>query len=137
MIFVLYIDDQQDLLNIGKIFLEKSGEISADICSDPKKAFDHLTTRNYDAIISDYEMPEIDGITLLKNIRQRGCNTPFIIFTGKGREEVVIDALNSGADFYLQKGGAPKPQFAELSHKVRQAVRRKQAEDEKETQYRE
>ena len=73
MISVLYIDDQQDLLNIGKIFLEKSGEISADICSDPKKAFYNLTTRNYDAIISDYEIPEIDGITLLKNIRQRGC----------------------------------------------------------------
>lgn len=128
MISVLYIDDQEDLLNIGKIFLEKSGEISADICSDPKKAFDHLTTRNYDAIISDYEMPEIDGITLLKNIRQRGCNTPFIIFTGKGREEVAIDALNSGADFYLQKGGDPKAQFIELIHKLKKAVDKQKTE---------
>jgi len=128
MISVLYIDDQQDLLTIGKLFLEKSGEISADICSDPEKAFSHLTKKSYDAIISDYEMPVIDGITLLKKIRQQGCNSPFIIFTGKGREEVVIEALNSGADFYLQKGGDPKAQFIELIHKVKKAVDKQKAE---------
>jgi DNA-binding NarL/FixJ family response regulator len=53
---------------------------------------------------------------------------PFIIFTGKGREEVVIEALNSGADFYIQKGGDPKAQFAELAHKIRQAVQIKIAQ---------
>ncbi|MCX6689152.1 MAG: PAS domain S-box protein, partial [Methanoregula sp.] len=61
--------------------------------------------------------------------RARGDKTPFILFTGKGREEVVIEALNSGADFYLQKGGDPGAQFAELSHKIRQAAARKMAED--------
>ena len=42
---------------------------------------------------------------------------PFIIFTGKGREEVVIEAINSGADSYLQKGGDPRMQFGELGQK--------------------
>ena len=46
---------------------------------------------------------------------------------GKGREEVVIEALNFGADFYLQKGGKPVPQFTELEHKIRQAVQQRQA----------
>ncbi len=41
---------------------------------------------------------------------------------------VVIEAINSGADFYLQKGGQPRAQFAELAHKVRQAVQRRRAE---------
>ncbi len=77
MISVLYIDDQQDLLTIGKLFLEKSGEISADICSDPEKAFSHLTKKSYDAIISDYEMPVIDGITLLKKNQTTGLQFPF------------------------------------------------------------
>ncbi|MCA1917573.1 PAS domain S-box protein, partial [Methanospirillum hungatei] len=57
-------------------------------------------------------------------------NIPFILFTGRGREEVVIEALNNGADFYLQKGGDPKAQFAELGHKIRQAVSRLKAEHE-------
>ena len=47
---------------------------------------------------------------------------PFILFTGRGREEVVIEAINNGVDFYLQKGGDPKAQFAELGHKIKKAV---------------
>ncbi len=73
-------------------------------------------------------MPEMDGIAFLKVVRARGDKTPFIIFTGKGREEVVIEALNSGADFYLQKGGEPRSQFAELVHKIRHAVSHRQAD---------
>ncbi|MCX6690326.1 MAG: PAS domain S-box protein [Methanoregula sp.] len=61
------------------------------------------------------------------------------MFTGKGREEVVIQALNAGADGYLQKGGESGAQFAELSHKIKQATTRKMAEDslrESEERYR-
>jgi PAS domain S-box-containing protein len=73
-------------------------------------------------------MPDMDGIAFLKVVRERFWDIPFILFTGQGREEVVIDAINNGADFYLQKGGDPNALFAELSHKIRQAVRGKQAE---------
>ena len=70
----------------------------------------------------------ISNIEFLKKIRTSGNTIPFIIFTGKGREEVVIQALNDGADFYLQKGGEPKSQFAELSHKIRQSIQQRKAE---------
>jgi len=70
----------------------------------------------------------MDGITFLKNLRSAGDATPFIIFTGRGREEVVIEALNSGADFYLQKGGDPIAQFTELAHKLRHAIERRRAD---------
>ena len=70
----------------------------------------------------------MDGIVFLKTVRSQGNTIPFIIFTGKGREEVVIEALNSGADFYLQKGGDPKAQFVELAHKIRQAIQIKGAQ---------
>ena len=69
----------------------------------------------------------MDGIEFLKAVRGRYGDIPFILFTGKGREEVVIAAINNGADFYLQKGGAPDAQFAELAHKIRKAVERRQA----------
>lgn len=76
-------------------------------------------------------MPGMDGIELLKVIRERFGDIPFVLFTGRGREEIVIEAIESGADFYLQKGGDPVSQFAELAHKIRQALRRKEAERSK------
>lgn len=73
-------------------------------------------------------MPGMDGITFLKKTREISGLIPFILFTGRGREEVVIEAINNGADFYLQKGGEPVSQFAELAHKIRLAIQKKRAE---------
>lgn len=92
------------------------------------EARERLRSRRYDVIVSDYQMPGTNGIPFLKELRNQGDSIPFIIFTGKGREEIVIEAINSGADFYLQKGGDPNAQFAELRHKVRQAAQRWTAE---------
>ena len=121
-IAVLYVDDERGLLDIGKIFLEYSGEMQVDIVESPSEALEKLCTADYDCIISDYQMPKMDGIEFLKSVRSRWGKVPFILFTGRGREEVVIEALNNGVDFYLQKGGNPAAQFAELAHKVRMAV---------------
>ncbi len=69
------------------------------------------------------------GIDFLKSLRLQGHNLPFILLTGKGREEVVIDALNSGADFYLQKGGDPRAQFTELEHVINKVVEKHRTEE--------
>ena len=125
---VLYVDDEPALLEMAKLYLEMNGAFSVYTLTSAKIALDQLSTEHYDAIISDYQMPETDGIAFLKQLKASGNTTPFIIFTGKGREEVVIEALNEGADFYLQKGGEPKAQFTELANKIRYAVSRKRAE---------
>lgn len=127
---VLYVDDEPGLLGIGKLFLEKQGGFYVDTFASARVALDQLDREQYDAIISDYQMPEMDGITFLKHLKAAGNTTPFIIFTGRGREEVVIEALNEGADFYIQKGGEPKAQFAELANKIRYAVTRRQVEED-------
>jgi PAS domain S-box-containing protein len=127
-ITALYVDDEPDLLEIARLFLEKDGEIRVDTCLSPLIARDNLRSKRYDIIISDYQMPEMDGIAFLKAVRSEFGPLPFILFTGRGREEVVIEAINNGADFYLQKGGDPQAQFAELAHKIRQAVSQKRAE---------
>lgn len=126
---VLYVDDEPDLLEITKLYLEISHEFAVDTATSAQEILDNRDLLVYDAIISDYQMPEMDGITFLKHLKAAGNTTPFIIFTGRGREEVVIEALNNGADFYLQKGGEPKSQYAELSNKIRYAISRKQAEE--------
>ncbi len=104
MISVLFVDDEPALLEITRLYLEKSGSITVETCRSALEALGILKNRQFDVIVSDYEMPLMDGIMFLKILRAEGNDTPFLIFTGKGREHVVIDALNNGADYYLQKG---------------------------------
>lgn len=127
---VLYVDDDPLLLDAGRLYIQKLSSFTVDIAESATEALTRLGQIPYDAIISDYQMPVMDGISFLKYLRENRNNIPFILFTGKGREEVVIEALNHGADYYLQKGGQPKAQFTELIHKVRLAIEKRQAEKE-------
>ncbi len=126
MISVLYIDDEEDLLTLGKLYLERHGDFTVDTCASSGKAIDKIQKGAYDAILSDYQMPGMNGLALLKQVRALFGDIPFILFTGRGREEVVIEAIENGVDFYLQKGGDPKPQFAELAHKIKKSVEQNQ-----------
>ena len=128
MFHVLYVDDEPDLLEICKMFLEANAGFAIDTLTAAGDALVTLPEKQYDAIVSDYQMPCMDGIAFLKAVRASGNTIPFILFTGRGREEIVIQALNEGADFYLQKGGDPESQFAELAHKIRQAIQQRRAE---------
>jgi PAS domain S-box-containing protein len=125
---VLLIDDEPYLLDVSKQFLELDRSITIDTTNSAVLAFDLIASLEYDVVVSDYQMPGKDGIQLLKEMREMGNMTPFILFTGKGREEVAIEALNSGADFYLQKGGDPKTQFKELSNMIKKTVQRRRME---------
>ncbi|MFA4877106.1 MAG: PAS domain S-box protein [Methanoregula sp.] len=128
MISVLLVDDEDSLLDLTKTFLEKAKDIEV---TATLSAFDALTLMESDmfhAVVSDYEMPLMNGIDFLKAVKSRGDDTPFIIFTGRGREYVAIDALNNGAAFYLQKGGDVTTQYAELRNMIHQAVQRRQSE---------
>jgi CheY-like chemotaxis protein len=129
MISVLYVDDEPSLLELTKLFLEGTGEFQVDTAESAPYALDILRHRVYDAIISDYQMPKMNGIEFLKILRSRYPGLPFIIFTGKDREEIAITAFENGADFYHQKGGNPEVQYAELSHKIRKSVSHHQAEE--------
>jgi PAS domain S-box-containing protein len=127
---VLYVDDESSLLELAKLFLEQCGEFRVETATSARKVLDSSSIPSYDVVISDYQMPDMDGIAFLKAVREQFGDLPFILFTGRGREEVVISAINHGADFYLQKGGDVKAQFAELAHKIRTAVRRRETEQE-------
>jgi PAS domain S-box-containing protein len=119
---ILYVDDESVLLDVGKMYLEASHEFTVDTSGSATEVMKSGDLGQYDAIVSDYQMPGMDGIAFLKEVRSRSIDIPFILFTGRGREEVVIEAINNGADFYVQKGGDPKSQFVELMHKIRIAI---------------
>lgn len=85
---------------------------------------------DYDVVISDFDMPGCNGIEFLRQVRSTDSRIPFLIFSDQMREEVVIDALTSGADFFLAKGSQIRPQLLQLEHVVRESVRWRRAERE-------
>jgi DNA-binding NtrC family response regulator len=127
---ILLVDDEPTILDISVLFLKKycGGTIQA--VRSAYMALSLLEESRYNVIVSDYEMPDMDGILFLKTLRSKGDDTPFIVFTGRLRGEIAIEALNNGASFYLQKGGDPTAQYCELSHMVYQVVNRRKAEME-------
>lgn len=128
LISLLYVDDEAILLESTKRYLEHTGNFLVDIVSSAKDGLKKIQDKKYDVVVSDYQMPEMDGLEFLRALRAEGNAIPFIIFTGRGREEIAIEALNAGADYYLHKGGKPNVQFGELRNFVRQAVEKKQVE---------
>jgi PAS domain S-box-containing protein len=130
MITILLVDDEPALLELAVRYL--SDKATDEILTAPSvdTALMILAAKPVDAIVSDYEMPGADGIEFLRRVRTRGDTTPFIIFTGRGREVVAMQALNYGADFYLQKGGDPVSEFAELRNMIEKAVERRRAVEE-------
>lgn len=127
-ISLLYVDDESTLLEITKIFLERTGKFTVHTALSAEEGLRMIQEGMYDAVISDYQMPAMDGIEFLKTLRAAGNGIPFIIFTGRGREEVAIEALNAGADYYVQKGGQPKVQYGELQNVIGRAVEKRRTE---------
>src|SRR5512137_2642054 len=129
MISVLLVEDEPEVLELTRLFLERDTELTVDACLSVKEALRKLNHKIYNVIVSDYIMPEINGIQLLKTLKFQGIDTPLIIFTGKGGEETAIEALNSGAAFYLQKSENPRFQFAKLRKMIYEAALKQRTEE--------
>ncbi|MCX6699083.1 MAG: PAS domain S-box protein [Methanomicrobiales archaeon] len=130
MLSVLLVDDDPALLEIARTHLAKNKEMGVDTAQSAAEALEKLNVVTYDVVVSDYDMPITTGIEFLKTLRSSGNLTPFIIFTGKGQEQVAMDAINNGADFYLIRAGDPKHEFIDLTHKIRKSVKQRRAEIE-------
>ena len=129
MIRVLHVDDDALFLDISRKILmdiDKRFEIDLVCCVD--EAFKKIKKQKYDVIVSDYEMPQKNGLDFLKELKEQKSRLPFILFTGKGREEVAVKALNLGADGYFNKQGSPETVYGELAHGIRMIKQRKEAE---------
>jgi len=122
MLFVMVVDDDPAILEVTQLVLERSHEISVKPVDPSREALEVLQKSNFDVIVLDYDLPEINGIEFLKIIRRKGDVTPVIIFTGVGREHTAIAALNNGANFFLKKGENMEMPFVELQQMIRHAV---------------
>ena len=120
---MLIVEDEKDLCNILKKRLQK--DYTIDICMDGEIAKDYLNTYTYDIILLDIMLPKIDGITLLKWLRNQKKTTPVLLLTAKSSIEERVNGLDSGADDYLIKPFA----FEELQARLRVLLRRNIAAD--------
>lgn len=136
---VLHVDDDEGLLEVAKEILRMEGNLEIDTAVSVDEAFKKIKANAFDVVVSDYEMPQKNGLQFLQELKEQKNDLPFIIFTGKGREEVAVKALNLGADGYYNKQGNPATVYGELAHGIRLAAERSKAKsalEESEKRYR-
>ena len=114
----LLVDNDLLSLELSKAFLEIFHNIASDTVDSAGEALQKLENDSYDVVISDYDMPFMDGITFLQTIRSKSINTPFILFTGVCQDEIVPKAIENGASYVVQKRGEPKAQYSELAKQI-------------------
>ena len=119
---VLVVDDDSEVGELTAEFLGRTGDrIVAESVTDPEEALSRLRSRTPDCVVSDYEMPVMDGIEFLEAVRSERPELPFVLFTGKGSEEVASDAISVGATDYLRKRSGAE-QYELLANRIRNAV---------------
>ena len=121
-ISVLHVDDDVAFLSMAKQCLEMQAHIEVESVQSVQEALEMLKIKKFDVIVSDYQMKGKNGLEFLNEIKTTGITTPFILFSGKGRDEVAIKALNSGAFRYIDKRGALDATYAELASCILQAT---------------
>ncbi len=119
-ISVIYVDDYSELCHLAESGLEAASDrIHVESTTDPTTVTDRLD--EFDCIVSDYQMPETDGLELLRQVRVLDEDLPFILFTGEGSEDIASDAISLGVTDYLTKRGGQE-RFVRLANRIEGAV---------------
>lgn len=118
---VLFIDDNEDMCYIAKSLMNKLN-MHVDYALSVDDARLLMSKKKYDAIVCDFQMPEENGLVLLKEVRSADSGLPFIMFTGHGNEQSIIDSINNGVSGYVVKSNSSSFIFADLKHKIEATV---------------
>jgi PAS domain S-box-containing protein len=121
-IHVLHVDDEPTVAETAAAFLRRGDDrISVTTVPGPNEALDALSEQSVDCIVSDYDMPELNGLELLERVREEHPDLPFVLFTGKGSEEIASEAISAGVTDYLRKGAGTE-QYDLLANRIRNAT---------------
>jgi DNA-binding NtrC family response regulator len=126
---VLFVDDNESFCQVAKLSLENKS-MKVDTVRNGRFAMNLLLSKKYDVIVSDYVMPDLDGINLLKRVRLVDDKIPFILLTGTDMG-VSAEAMNAGASGFVHKGQEGKYFFDDLSKKIVRAVEKARENQQK------
>jgi DNA-binding response OmpR family regulator len=116
---LLLVEDEPSIADFVRQGLTEAG-YAVDVAYDGIEGFDYILSANYDIFIFDIMLPKMDGIALLRKLRERGVKTPTLMLTAKGKVSERVAGLNAGADDYLVKPFA----FPELIARITALLRR-------------
>jgi PAS domain S-box-containing protein len=128
---ILHIDDNRQFIKLTKKYLNKSDKnFNILEATTPKELIKNLEQHEIDCVLSDYKMPDKDGLEILKLIREKDEDLPFILLTGKGSEEIASQAMSAGATDYFRKNGHSE-EYEILAQRIDNAVSTYRAEKER------
>ena len=124
---VLVVDDDVDYAELTATYLQREPAFSVTTAFGGRDALDRLDPASLpDCVVSDHDMPGMNGLEFLAAVRDEHPQLPFILFTGKGNEEIASDAVSAGVTDYVKKGGPE--QYDVLANRVRNAVDRRRSQ---------
>ncbi|MUV91063.1 PAS domain S-box protein, partial [Halapricum sp. CBA1109] len=126
---VLHVDDEPNFADLVATYLERANDaFSVVTATSAPEGLDRLDEHRVDCIVSDLDMPEMDGLEFLRAVREEYPDLPFVLFTGKGSEEIASDAISAGVTEYLQKESGTD-QYTVLANRIERAVEAYRAKD--------
>jgi len=119
---VLHVDDQRDIVELSSDFLERESD-AIEVLTETtvQDGLQRLASERVDCIVSDYDMPGCNGLEFLEYVREDHGDIPFILYTGKGSEEIASKAISAGVTDYLQKETGAN-QYTVLANRIENAV---------------
>lgn len=121
MLSVLLIDDDPEMLEIISLEIGGDGDFSIQTCNSPYDALKLTQVQTFDSIVCDFNMPGMDGGSLLQLLRSRGCTAQLILYSGKELDDEIKNSLTGCVDNYVQREGNPEAEFCKLKGIIRTA----------------
>ena len=120
---VLHVDDDPDFGALVAAALEREDDaFEVTTAGSADEGLARLEEEAFECVVSDYQMPGTDGLEFLRKVRESYPDLPFVLFTGRGSEEIASEAISAGVTDYLQKGGPER--YTVLANRVENAVDR-------------
>ncbi len=116
---VLVVDDEPQVREIVASYLEREG-FAVRTAADGTEALAELARQRADLVVLDLMLPGVDGLTVLRQLRESGDEVPVIVLSARGRESERVAGLELGADDYLAKPASPR----EVAARARAVLRR-------------